>query len=62
MMQQFGQMQNPQQAFMNFLQNNPNYSAIASLAQNPNLKTIAENMARTNGINLNELINNLMTR
>ena len=49
---------NPQAMLNNLFGRNPQ---LAALAKQPNLKTIAEQMARERGINLDELISNLQS-
>lgn len=52
--------QNPQAELANLIRNNPNSAAISNMLQNGNsLEQIARNMAQQNGIDINNLINQL---
>ena len=59
-MQQFKGMNNPEQAIMGLLQQNPQLGSIASMVRNGNsLENIARSMAQSRGIDINQLINQL---
>ena len=60
-MQQMQGMSNKEAVIMNLLQSNPQLGLITNLLRNGNnLEGIANSMAQTNGININELIQKLM--
>ena len=60
MMHMVQMAQNPQAELANLIRNNPNSAAISSMLQNGNsLEQIARNMAQQNGIDINNLINQL---
>lgn len=61
LMQQMQGMSNKEAVIMNLLQSNPQLGLITNLLRNGNnLEGIANSMAQTNGININELIQKLM--
>ena len=60
MMRMVQMAQNPQAELASLIQNNPNSAAISHMLQNGNsLEQIARNMAQQNGIDINNLINQL---
>ena len=60
MMHMVQMSQNPQAELANLIRNNPNSAAISNMLQNGNsLEQIARNMAQQNGIDINNLINQL---
>ena len=60
LMQQFQQMQNPQTALMNLLQQNPQLKSILPMLHNGNsLENIAKQMAQTNNLDINKIISEL---
>ena len=60
MMQTIQNARNPQAELSNFIQNNPNSAAIASMLRNGgSLESIARNMAQQCGIDINDLINQI---
>ena len=60
MMHMVQMAQNPQAELANLIRNNPNSAAISNMLQNGNsLEQIALNMAQQNGIDINNLINQL---
>ena len=60
MMHMVQMAQNPQAELANLIRNNPNSAAISNMLQNGNsLEQIARNMAQQNGIDINNLINQL---
>ena len=60
-MQQMQGMSNKEAVIMNLLQSNPQLGLVTNLLRNGNnLEGIANSMAQTNGININELIQKLM--
>ena len=61
MMQQIQNAQNPQAMLAQLLQNNPNTAMISNLLKNSggNLETVAREMARARGIDINQLISQL---
>lgn len=60
MMHMVQMSQNPQAELANLIRNNPNSAAISNMLQNgSSLEQIARNMAQQNGIDINNLINQL---
>ena len=60
MMRMVQMAQDPQAELANLIRNNPNSAAISNMLQNGNsLEQIARNMAQQNGIDINNLINQL---
>ena len=60
MMQQIKNAQNPQEMLAQLLQSNPNTAAISGMLQsNGNLESIARQMAKANGFDINQIINQL---
>lgn len=59
-MQQVKNAQNPQAQLAQILQNNPNTAAIANMVNNGgNLEQMARQMAAAQGVDINQLIQNL---
>lgn len=60
MMHMVQMAQNPQAELATLIRNNPNSAAISNMLQNgSSLEQIARNMAQQNGIDINNLINQL---
>lgn len=59
-MQQFKQINNTEAAITNLLQQNPQLGELSLLLRQGNtLEGIAKNMAQINGVDINQLINDL---
>lgn len=60
-MQQVKGAQNPQAALAQIISNNPNAAIIAQMLKNNSIEGIAKNLASQYGIDINQLLNKLMS-